>query len=227
MEDASRKASWLNPVRTTALFILGLWAVYRYHFWVGGTGGLEPARMTQESSGIITWTDDPVQVFLIARLGLPLLILVAAGLLVALLRTGRADAEAGMRHAILSNDAHWMPGAARFWAVAARVTAWGGVLIGLAACGVAWVVVYRVQRLGYQVEWGTYHDRIIGAYRWGLFAPLAGIVFGRVVFGALAEGARIRSGEGSRPVFSRLQDLAFLALFAIPWVWLWLVTEGH
>lgn len=215
MRGEPKKPTWPNPVRTPLLFLAGLIAVYGYHRWVGGTGGLDPARMT-EASEVPTYSF-AIRHFFMSYLGFKMFVLFAAGLIVGAIRSGPADAEAGFRYALGSSEPRWMPGAARYLAVAARVTAWGGVLLGIGACGLIEVVAYGESPLGHAMDLDAYHDLFWTAHCWAIYAPLAGIVLGRVVFGALAGGARVRSSEPDAPVFSRFQDLALVALFLVPW----------
>ncbi len=70
-----------------------------------------------------------------------------------------------------------------------------------------------------------YHYLFWTAEYCAIFTPIFGIVLGRVVFGTLAEGARIRSRETMPPVFSHLQDTVLLGLFCIPWYLLCLFTR--
>jgi hypothetical protein len=220
----SRRPTWPNPVRTPLLFLAGLIAVYGYHHWVGGTGGLDPVLMEPQSRDASTWISVPIHTFFIRHLALPSLVLFGAGLLAGIIWAGPADAGAGLRYALGSSKPRWMPGAARFLAIAARVAAWGGILLGITACAVMEIVSYRVFRLDHFMGNDPYADLIWPAWRWALFAPLAGIILGRVVFGALAAGARIRSGEPDAPVFSDTQDVALVGLFGIPWYFVYFMT---
>jgi hypothetical protein len=204
MQDASRKPASPNPIRTPLLLIAGLVAIYGYPFWVGGTGGLDPARFDPDLLGQST---SPTVGTILARMLFPSLVLLAAGLIVGTIRAGPASADAGLRYALGTSARRWMPGAAKFLSSCARVVAWGGVLLGYGACA---LIEITVQRRSFEAE-------ILTARDWSLFAPLSGILLGRIVLGVLAEGARIRVGEATPPVFSRLQDLALLGLFVIPW----------
>lgn len=220
----SKKPTWPNPVRTPLLFLAGLIAVYGYPHWVGGTGGLDPVLMEAQSRDAGTWISVPNLIYFMNNLALPSLVVFGAGLFAAILWAGPTAADAGLRYALGSSEPRWMPGAARFFAIAARVSTWGGILLGITACAIMEIVVYRVFRLDHYMGDDPYGDLIWPAWRWVLFAPLAGILLGRVVFGALAGGARFRSGEPHPPVFSRFQDLALVGLFCIPWYFLCFMT---
>lgn len=226
MHKRSRKRSLPNPLRMPLLFLAGLVAVCLCHHWLGGTGGIDPAHMVREPRGIslLPWDIWDIYWFFMTFLLYPTLLLLAVGLIWGGIRSGAANTEAGLRYAFGSVQPQYYAGAARFLTDCARITAWGGVLLGVAACGLMELCVYIL-------EYGdvrSYEEEVVGiqnvyetlmhrADLWARYAPLAGLVLGRILFGALAEGARIRSDETAPPVFTRLQDLVILSLFAIPW----------
>jgi len=215
MQRESKKPTWPNPLRTPLLFLAGLIAVYGYHRWVGGTGGLDPARMTEDQRAVTS--SIPIHRFFLSYMGFKSFVLLAAGIIAGLIRAGPDATEAGFRYALGSSEPRWMPGAARFFAVAARVTTWGGIFLGIAACAFLEILVYRTFHLHHEMDSDVYSDLFWTAHRWAMYAPLAAIILGRVVFGALADGARVRSGEPDAPVFSRFQDLALFGLFVVSW----------
>ena len=219
MPEEPRKPSWPNPVRTPLLFIAGMSAAYVYFRWIGGTGGLDPAQLDEGWRRRATY--DSIYLIFVHLMGLPALLLLAGGLIAGTIHTGLAGIRAGMCFALGSNRPRWIPGAALFLGVSARVMAWGGVAFGFGACGLLEFAALRF----HEADEEAYFNLFRTANHWAITAPIAGIVLGRFVFGALAEGARIRSGDRLPPVFSRLQDLSLLVLFAIPWYLLCFLTR--
>jgi len=200
------------------LFLAGLIVVCYCDRWVGGTGGIDPAQMVKDPRGVTLFPCE-IYWFFMKLLLYPTLLLLAAGLIGGGIRSGATSAEAGMRYALGSVRPEYFPGAVRFLTACARITAWGGVLLGVAACGFMEInLLLNVTSCdrGW-VDNDLYWTLYFWANHWSRYAPLAGLVLGRILFGALAEGARIRSGETAPPVFSRFQDLVILGLFAIPW----------
>lgn len=222
MDDASSPTPWPNPLRTLLLLIAAIAIFAGYAVWVGGTGGLDPADLDPEvSKQHTTWTIGWILSWMLG----PLILLLPVALIAATWRAGWRHTKSGLRFALGSGDPRRMPGAARFWATAARITAWGGVMLGVAGAVAVETILHRRFWLGHDSGSDAYADQIWEACAWANHAPIVGILFGRIVFGLLADGARIRAGEPrSEPVFSRMQDLALAALVGIPWYLLLFMT---
>lgn len=214
-QDRSAGATGLNPARTLLLFIVGMAVIIVFPVWVGGTGGLHPADYDDEDpmpSRVVT-------VGLIRYTSLkPALWLTAAALIAAVACAGWRNAESGLHYAVGLGQPSRIPGAARFWTIAARVAAWGGLAYGLAAYGYVVLLIHRVHHLGHAMHFDLYHERFWGWTVCVMGAPLAGVLVGRFIMGALAEGARIRADEArSEPVFSRTHDVMLAVGFVLPW----------
>ena len=214
MQDEPKRPAWPNPLRTPLLLVAGLVAVFGYSFWVGGTGGLDSVRVEEDEGALAA---SITMGTVLSLMGVPALVLLAAGLLAGTVYAGLAGAGAGLCYGLGTSNPRWMPGAAKFLSACARVAAFGGVLLGCAACGLIEIVLRREYAPGPSLYCEDLNGLMWSARDWAFFAPLTGILLGRVLLGALAEGARIRSTEAHSPVFSRFQDLALLVLFVIPW----------
>jgi len=208
------------------LFITGVIAVYVYHIWAGATGGLDPERMAREGSGPVTIASPAIFYFLHWMIS-PALLLIPAGIIVGAIRAGARGTQAGFRYACGSVQSQYLPDASRFLAICARVMTWGGILVDFAACGFLEIMAYRVFILKNAMDPNVYFELIWSAMPWATYAPLTGIILGRIIFGGLSEGARIRSGTRELPAFSRLQDFILLCLFTIPWYLLWFMTREY
>jgi len=214
MPEASTRSTWPNPARTPLLLLIGLLAVLGYGRWIAGTGGLDPAQL-EDGGGVTAFEHSRPILYPLHWLVLPALVLLAGGLIAGAVHTGPAGVKAGMRFLLGSTRPRCVPGAALFLAACARLMAWGGIAVGIGACGLMEFADYR--SMHHEVDPRACSDLIFSAYPWAIGAPLAGILLGRVIFGALAEGARIRSEDRRPPVFSRVQDLALVGLFVVPW----------
>lgn len=219
--ESSMRAGLPNPLRLPLLLVVGVAAAWVCRRWVGGTGGLDVSQFPPAEP----WYPGITLVsFLWNVLALPVAALLGVGLLVAWMRSGTASALAGLRFMLGSQRPGSIPGAARFLSVVARVVTWGGVLVGFAACGFKEVATPLINLPSEPEGVDTFrlflsiHDET--GYL-ALFVPLAGIVLGRFVLGALAEGARIWTDKACASAFSPLQDLVLLGLFAVPWYQAW------
>ena len=200
MHKTSNKRSLPNPLRMPLLFLAGLVAVCFCQCWLGGTGGIDPAFMVMDSHRGISWPPWHTYWFYVGLMLYPMLLLLAVGLIWGGIRSGAASTEAGLRYAFGSVQPQYHAGAARFLTACARAMAWGGVLLGVAACGLMELCEYLNVHY-YEPSFEEEVEAVVSVYealsykaeRWARFTPLAGLVLGRILFGALADGARIRS----------------------------------
>ena len=241
-KEPSIRAPLPNPLRLPLLLAVGVIVVWGVHWWMGARDGLYGVFLSVSCGEVPEWkylvneeyTDfclEPTSVslhdFFIHWLAAPLWLLLVIGLLFTSIRSGAARAEAAMRYALGSNRSEHMAGAAFFLSVLARVVTWGGLLVGLALLLLFEIVRYRFGLDPSYERYMAMSELLQVTNRWILAAPLAGIVLGRIVFGALAEGARIRANEAGPPVFSWWQDLACLLLFVVPAYFLGLIVWWH
>jgi hypothetical protein len=214
--ESANRTSRPDPLRLPLLVVAGWMAPRVYAWWLAGTGGQH----------VSSWIDDPP--YYLAGPSwwfVPVCLLVlAAGLLFASIRSGAQRAEAAVRYTFGSNRHEHMAGAAYFLSICARVITWGGLLVGVLLFIMPVIMYSRLDpslsdEESYAVKelfWGVSYEMVV--------LPLAGVVLGRVVCGALAEGARIRSDNAGPPAFSWWQDLALLLIFVFPAYKLWVYT---
>lgn len=196
----------LNPLRIPLMLIVVLLAMYGYAEWIAGTGGFEPTPTASRTAGswsILSWASEWF-------VNWPAFALVAITLVAATIASGPRAAAAAAEYSLDLRRRRHAEGVTRFWVVAARTAAWGGVAIAAFGAIAQRIILYRQMHRGLSYD-AFEHGFHLEVLRAAQFLPVLGILVGRFIAGPIAAAALGRTGS-TRRVFTSFDDVALLGV---------------